>query len=399
MEGTDNAVVNQPQQTTEATSTPEPFAWLNDQPETEQPATDNPEPNAGDDVEGEELEAGSEEADESTSEDQSEEPTVEEWLEALTPNERARYAKRYPTAWKALNDPNQPDDMKQLLRDKVNSDSEISKLRSARTEEAEPTGDEAEEPEVQEAVSSSDPVKERERYYKEVDAIVAEVFDPKVSDELGLNLLKGFGVDVASTDPEVQALVKNAPEVGRTLSRGLVDGIATALPALLFRTDAEGVPYLSRLIDQAFPGTLQNFEQRTYSSAWDQVRNSDPAFKELPAYGPSDSAFGKWASEAAAMIPNFDSIRFPGTKQEQAAAMYTLMAKVASGSKPSPAVVANAISTGKKIAAKRESAVRAGKVMGAGQSTNKIDSSGKDNSFKSMIEEYNANQRSTPLKG
>lgn len=350
------------------------------------PAAETSEPTADESTDGEVAETEGAEGEESESEGEEQTEQANPFLASLSSEEHAYYAKRYPTLYKAAQDPNQPDDLRQAFTDRVNQDREFEKLRSRAGDEDEgPTLDD----ESEESASQPDQATQRVAYYKEVDAVVNTVLDKQAIEEMGMNLLKGFGVDTTSKDPEVQALIKNAPTVGRELARGAVDIIATVLPSMLNRTDEEGVSYLGRMIDSIFPGTLENFERQQYQSAWDQVRNSDPSYKDFPAYGKADSDFGKFVREQAAKIPNFDKIRFDGTKAEQAAAKYALLAKVGSGQKATPAVVAQAVESGKRQAAEKTRRVVAGRAMGSGQSSQEFSSTKEDPMMDDLDAEIN----------
>jgi hypothetical protein len=376
----ESTVVNQPQQTEGSHEESNYPSFLGNEPEMDDPATESPDPSAEESVEGEEAEAEAGEVEESTEGEQTEQ-AEDAFLASLSPQDRAYYERRYPTLFNAYQDPNQPADLRQAFIDRVNQDREFQKLREqSRTEEAEDLEDNGD-------AADQDPDQQRTAYYQQVDAIVSEVIDPKVVEDLGVNLLKGFGVDIASKDPEVQALVKNAPEVGKTLARGAVDLTATILPALLFRQDKDGIPYLGRLIENVFPGTLANFEKQQYADAWESVRNSNPAYKELPAYGTTDSAFGKLMADAAKQIPNFDKLEFRGTKAEQAASKYQLLAKIATGQKVTPATVAQAVQTGKRQVAERSARVNAGRVLGSGQSSQKFEAPNEDRAMDDLDSE------------
>jgi hypothetical protein len=368
----DETIVNQPQST-------EPSGSYNTFLGTEQLSLDksseqNPEPTEGVIEEASELEAGDEQEQVLEGDGTREEPQVDEFLAKLSPEEHAYYAKRYPTLYKAYQDPNQPDDLKAAFRDRVNQDHAwAAKQEGATTQQVE-------EPTLEtEADATLTPEQQRTAHYQQVDNLLSTVIDTKAIDELGANLLKGFGVDITSQDPEVQALVKNAPEVGRTLARGAVDLMLTSLPAILMREDANGVPLISQFVERAFPGTLDNFERMQYAGAWDSVRNSDPNYKDLPAYGPADSDFGKLMQAAAKQIPNFDKMQFPGKPAEQAAAKYAILAKIATGQKVKPAEVTQAVETGKRLADEQQAKRDQGKAFGAGRSSRTLDT-GKDES-------------------
>lgn len=376
------AAVDQPTQSSE----PQVFSWLNEESKPAETSPETPEPIEAEAAEQPSVETETEQQVEPSSEEQPESSSMDDFLAALVPEERARYAKRYPNAWKLANDPNQPEDVRQLLRDKINTDYEYKRLREQPAEQEEPTL----ETEEEQPAAEVNPDQQRQQYYQQVDAIAKQI-DPKAVEDLGTSLIEALGVDTKSQDPEVQALVKNAGKVGSVLARGAVDLMATALPSIL-------LPQLGQYIDQVFPGTLANVERQTYASAWESVRASNPAYAKLPAFGPADGEFGKLMRKAAAEIPGFDKMQFPGTVAEQAQAKYALLAQQISRGKVTPVEVANAIKAGEKNAKVRQQNIAAGQALGAGKSNSAIDGGKNENQLSSWIQDYMAEQRSTPLK-
>lgn len=314
-------------------------------------------------------------------------PAQPEWLKDYPDDLVEKLSKRYPSAWKRLLDPNTSVDDQFFFRDKLNDAVEIQRLKASETEE--PTPEEETPAAQQQATVTATPEQQKQQYYAAIDNLVKASVDPAAVEQLGKDLLAGFGVDVSSEDPEVQELVKNAPKVGQTLVRGAVDLMNTVLPRIL-----------QAQIDQVYPGFTQMHENAMYAMTWDKVRNEiDPAtqqplYADLPGYGTPE--FGKVMREAAKAIPGFDQMVFTDPKTgrilppaQQAAKKYAMLAKSASGVKVSPAEVKRAVETGKTIARATEQKRTAGKALGAGHS--KSDSApASDDINSSIMGAYNA---------
>jgi hypothetical protein len=208
-----------------------------------------------DEAEGtESVESESEGDTEGTSETETE-SQPDEFLAGLTREELAYYAKRYPTLYKAYQDPNQPADLRQAFMDRVNQDHAYAELRDGQGEaEGEPTSEEA-------PAAVPDATEQRKQYYSQIDDIVSKQIDPQAVQELGTNMLEAMGVDLKSQDPDVQAIVKNAPKLGAVLAKGAVDLFATTLPGLLG----------SRL-EVAMPGITEMYYENLRARTWEGLR-------------------------------------------------------------------------------------------------------------------------------
>lgn len=366
----DTTVTGQPEQ--QAADTQYPDDSLPDDSAAEQPSEtqnaeeESPEAESAESAEVEETEASEDEPTEPTS-------SMDEYLATLTPEERAYYAKRYPTAWKLANDPNQADDVRALLRDKINGDFDIKKFRAAQEEE--PTLEEDSEPEeTAEAAQPTDQAEQRKQYYQQIDDIVAKQIDPQAVNEMGSQLLAAMGVDLQSKDPEIQAIVKNAPKVGQVLSRGAIDLIATVLPNLL-----------ATRMESAFPNFTRMYDRAVHGEVWQQIRETQvkgqdgqpsKPYEKLPAYGTPQ--FQAAIDKAIAEIPKLNRMTFvddygrPLPNHLQIAEKYKLVAKAMTGQQVNPAAIAQAVDTGKKLADKAKITRNAGRALGAGRSTQQI---------------------------
>jgi hypothetical protein len=311
-------------------------------------------------------------------------PSVEERLKDLTQRESEQYAQRYPSAWRALQDPKTPEDLKHLLLDKIDGDHEIQRRiaqEQALSEVEEPTLEyEEEQPETP---AQPDVAQQRQSYYDGIDNLVKTQFDQQAVSEVGNTLLRMFNVNVkALEDPNV------TPE-DKAVLRGLVDSVQREAPVLArFMADAVAttVPHvLQPALEMMMPGFGQMYERQMYGSAYESVRQQTdergrPLYPGLPAFPavkgtPEAQAFSEKMREAAEEIPGFDEMVFRDRsgrvlpQQQQAQMKYTLLARHISGQRVNPAVVAEAVETGRRLAGKADQRRNAARATGAGQAT------------------------------
>jgi hypothetical protein len=313
-------------------------------------------------------------------------PSVEERLKDLTQRESEEYAQRYPSAWKALQDPKTPEDLKHLLLDKIDGDHEIQRRIAAEQEVSEieePTPEAAEAPQAADA-AQTDPVQARANYYAQIDNLVKTGFDQQSVKEVGDTLLRMFNVNVKALDdpnvsPEDKAvlrgLVESVQREAPVLSRYMADAVSTVIPHVL-----------PAAMEMAYPGHSEMYERQVYGSTWESVRaqtdpqTGRPVFAGLPAFPafsgtPESQAFSQKLREAAETIPGFDEMVFRDQSgrvlpmREQARMKYTLLARTMSGQRVNPAIVAEAVATGKRLAGRTDQRRQAARVTGAGQPT------------------------------
>jgi hypothetical protein len=347
------------------------------------------EPELSGEAEGEaEPEQGAQAEPEAATEEEAEQPpSVEERLKDLTPRETEQYAQRYPNAWKALQDPKTPEDIKHLLLDKIDGDHEIQRRiaeEQALSEQAEeePTlEDEHEQPAT--PPQPQDAAAQRTAYYGQIDNLVKTQFDQQAIKEVGDTLLRMFNVNVkALEDPNV------SPE-DKAVLRGLVDSVQREAPVLArFMADAVSttVPFiLPAALEMAVPGFAKMYERQMYGTAWENIRQQTdtqgrPLYKGLPSFPmvsgtPEARAFAQKLREAASEIPGFDEMVFRDRngrvlpQQQQAQMKYTLLARHLSGERTNPALVAEAVETGRRLAGRADNRRQAARVTGAGRPT------------------------------
>jgi hypothetical protein len=368
-------------------TTPEYGSFLGTEPDSlDTPAEERPETSAEETPEAEEEAAPAEseeeevaevEAAEETEEEAEQPPSVTERLKDLTPRELEQYQQRYPTAWKMLNDANQPDDVKHLLLDKIDGDREIQERMAAESATEEPTLEDDGQ-QTAAATTAPDAAKQRETYYQNLGTLVARAFDQQAVKQVGDTLLSMFNVDVNRlNDPnmspedkaELQGLVNSVQKGAPQLATFMADAVNTTLPHVIQQS-----------MELVMPGITQMYEKHMYGTQWDSVRNQvdesgKAPYAALPAFGTKE--FSTVMHKAAAQIPGFDNMVMRGQDGnplpllEQTRAKYEVLAKIATGQRVSPAVVAQAVATGKRLAGQADRKRQAGRALGAGQPTNK----------------------------
>lgn len=317
-------------------------------------------------------------------------PSVEDRLQDLTQRELNEYAQRYPSAWKALQDPRASEDLKHLLLDKIAGDHEIQRriaeerYNEQQQQVEEPTLEYAPEIPPQQTQATPEVVaQQRTAYYEGLDNLVQQQFDQQGVKELGDALLRMFNVRVeALNDPNVtpedkqmlQGLVASVQREAPVLARYMADAVATTIPHVL-----------KPALEMAVPGFNDFYERNMYASAYESVRQQTdeqgrPLYPDLPAYpavrGTREAqAFSQQLREAAAAIPGFDDMVFRDQagrllpEQQQAQLKYTILARAIAGQRVNPAVVAEAVQTGKRLAGKANTNRRAAGITGAGRAT------------------------------
>lgn len=373
---------DQPQEATTTAAEPAQPFW--DKMDDEA-ATETPEPNAEAESEEPEPEATDAEAENTDEEDSDWLPTEQE---KVFPAEiLAKYAKRYGKTMEQLQaDPQ----LKQLILDKINSDVLIKQHSDAANQEQEEEGEE-EEPTLEPA--STQPVPQDRAQWLE--QVVASNLDAKAISQFGHNFLVACGVD--PNEPDSKGILENSAKVGGELAKAAVDIFSTIGPQLQMEQ-----------LEQNMPGITEMYQRSLYGQQWEHVSaeadaNGKPLYANLPVYGSPE--FKTAIQAAAAQFPGFEQMVFNGANgrplpaHQQIEKQYSLLAKYMSGQKVTPQEVAKAINTGKQQVKDADRSRAAGKVLGAGQSKKQLANADTGDDFKSMISDYNAKQRSTPMKG
>lgn len=283
------------------------------------------------------------------------EEQANDWLpseqEKVFPDEvLGRYAQRYGLDEQALSNPQ----IRQLVVDKINSDIWIQQQNAQFDQQQFVEPEQVAEPTPEAAPLS------REQYFANLDRAIAERTDPQAAKDFHAGFLRVFGVpeqEIAKISPQ------QAQQFTAHMSRFGLNLLSTFIPDLL-------QAQLANQIGTAFPGFSEMYERSSYAMAWDRVRNSNPAFADLPAYG--SKQFSQQLREAAAKIPGFDEMQFtdnqgrPLSMMENSARKYGMLAQAIKG-QIDPALVQRAAAA--QNASQRRAAVRrsAGN-LGSGQS-------------------------------
>ena len=138
----------------------------------------------------------------------------------------------------------------------------------------------------------------------------------------------------------------------------------------------EGKTMFQAFAEQSYQELPALNERATYANAWDSVVESNPAFANLPAFGTKQCA--QLMRAAADSLPGFDAdtfaeMRFSGpdgrplSNADNNQKKYAILAQVAIGQQPNPAMMAKAVETGKRLARQADVRKSAGN-LGAGKS-------------------------------
>jgi len=281
---------------------------------------------------------------------------VENWLpteqDKIFPDEvLSRYCQRYGLDENMLANPQ----LKQLVIDKINSDIYLQQQQQEQQfAEPEPVQEPTPEP--------AQPQLTREQYFANLDQLVAQRTDPQVAKDFHTGFLRSFGVpeaEIAKVPPQ------QAMQFTQHMTKYALNMMTTFIPDLL---QAQLAPQLS----QAFPGFGEMYERSAYAMAWDRVRNSDPTYSDLPAYGTKQ--FSQSLRAAAAKIPGFEEMQFtdgqgkPLPPMENSMRKYGMLAQAIKG-QVNPQLLqqaAGALNRNQRRAEVRRSAGN----LGSGQSRN-----------------------------
>jgi hypothetical protein len=252
-----------------------------------------------------------------------------------------KYCQRYGLDENILANPQ----LRQLVTDKINTDIYLQQQQQAEQEV---------EPEAVEEPTQDVPQLSREQHFQQLALAVQQRTDPEVAKAFHNEFLSIWKL------PENQQPMALA---GVT-SKYMLNLVSTFLPDML-------QAQLSSQLNQVYPGFGDMHERSSMAMAWDRVRNSDPKFSELPAYGTKE--FSSKLREAAGRIPGFDEMQFtnaqgqPLPPQQNAERKYAMLAKIASGQNVDPAMLQKAAAAGAKNARRADIRRSAGN-LGSGQS-------------------------------
>jgi hypothetical protein len=293
--------------------------------------------------------------------EQEQQEQVEEVAENWLPSEQdkvfpdevyARYAERYNLSPEQAADPQ----FRQLLHDKINSDIWIQQQQQQFQEQ------QAEPEQPAEPTRETAPQVTREQYFQNLERVITERTDPQVAVQFHKDFLAAW------QRPEAEQPMAFT----QVMSKYALNLFQTFMPDML-------QAQLSQQLSQAFPGFGDMYDRSSHAMAWDRVRNSDPSFAGLPAYGTKE--FSTKLREAAGRIPGFDEMQFtdgqgkPLPAQQNAERKYAMLAKIASGQNVNPQLLQQAAAAGARNARRADVRRSAGN-LGSGQSKGASQSQG-----------------------
>lgn len=289
---------------------------------------------------------------------------------------------RYPELAKILADQNLPEptrkQVRQILHDKLNGDIYIAKLQQE--EETEEDAEEIEEkPEPTQQLS-------KEQQWQQIETtlnnMVDEVTDPAVAEAFVKRLAEADAIK----DPKQRAVA-----VTKTLSFGMANLLRDLLPRYL-----EDGGWLDKriggFINTNYEGFGDNYKTQGYQSTWESIRQSNPKFGTLPAYGTSE--WMEAAREAASILPGFENAIFTDAQgkalspmknfQKKAEAMANILTR-ARGKNVEE--VAKAVETGKQQQRLTQSR-RSNAQLGAGKTKGQIVQTTGDDPLKAALAKH-----------
>jgi hypothetical protein len=286
---------------------------------------------------------------------------VENWLpseqdKTFSEEALSRYAQRYGFDEQSLTNPQ----LRQLIVDKINSDIFIHQQQQLEAEQFV-------EPEPQPEPTRTQPELTREQYFQQLDQLVSQRTDPNVAKDFYTGFMKVFGVP----DQEIAKNAAQAVPFTQLMTKYALNMVNSFLPDFL-------QAQLATQISQAFPGFGEMYERSSYAMAWDRVRNSNPVYADLPAYG--SKQFSQQLREAAAKIPGFDEMQFtdgqgrPLSPMENSTRKYGMLAQAIKG-QITPELLNQAVAAKTKSIRRAEVRRSAGQ-LGSGQSTRASGGSG-----------------------
>jgi hypothetical protein len=301
---------------------------------------------------------------------------------------------RYPELAKLLADQSLPEptrkQVRQILHDKLNGDIYIAKLQEQEEtdeEETEEDVDAKEAPEPTQALTTEQRQAQQAQVETTLNAIVDEITDPAIAE--------GFVKRLADADA-----IKDPKQRAVAVTKALTYGMANALRDLLPRYLEDGGWLEKRIggyINQNFEGFGESYKATTYQTTWEGIRQSNPRFQALPAYGTPEWTAA--AQEAAAIIPGFENAIYTDPRtgkplsqmqnfQKKAEAMANVLARTRGKIVEE---TLKAVETGKKQQRDAQNR-KANAQLGAGKTRGQIASPAGDDPLKAALAATKADQ-------
>jgi hypothetical protein len=228
-------------------------------------------------------------------------------------------------------------------------------------------GDEEEEAteEASVATEQSKPTPEqRAEYVERLSRFAKEVNDPEMSLQYAKDWCAFQGVNY---EKAVREGFKPEEFVHRQTMYA-ANLVNTILPRLL-------PSMMAQVVEQVFPGFGQMYEGALTANTWEDLRSGDKNFKALAAFGTPEfqEAYDATMKEnpwIKQILTDDKGNRL--SRPQVLATQYRVVAQLLSGQKVTPQTVQTAIEKGKQDANRNNRRVSAGRSLGAGKTTGKI---------------------------
>jgi hypothetical protein len=312
---------------------------------------------------------------------------------ANTEDTYARYAKRYKLSSEEANDPRN----RIWLKDKINADIEVQRLRTE-LEQREALQQEAPEEEAA-AVPTAQQQIQPQDFFKLADQWLERNSSPEVEQSFYNDFLAAFGQKPEQADPVA------AKNFTRTMSKYALNLMKDAIPALVFAQGPNGedpmfAQHLESHLSSRYEGLGDIVKVQSRASAWDGIRQSDAKFQKLPGFNTPE--FNQLLDRAAQAFPGFENFKYTDPKTGQPVTKFQNFIKkseflanwATKNQSVQPETAAKIVDATKKQV--RQAAVKssASQAIGAGQSKGNIAprSKGNDDIFGAQ-NEYPLSQR------
>ena len=228
-----------------------------------------------------------------------------------------------------------------------------------------------------------------EVYIKELQRVASDptVNDPQMLQAFENTLAQCFGAD----SPESRANVKN---LSGALVMGGLNLMSSVVPQIVQHVFAD-------MVEQHLPGLARNHFDAVAHNSWVDVRNQDPAFRDLPA-DINSPEFEELRQKVLTENKWLQTITF---RDEQGRQLHPdhpsavnqaahIFAKLAVGQKLTPETVAKAVAQGEKKARSHERRVSASRSLSSGRPSGSAFKPSRDDDFADSIRQYMSAQYS-----
>lgn len=311
---------------------------------------------------------------------------ADDWLpteqEKVFPFETiAKYAARYGyTAEEIQADPR----LQRTLTERLNQDIYVQQLRqqselSQQQQEEETQQQQPTEPTRQPNVTE---------WLQQVDEVAKQYLNQDVANHMGNQFMKVFGSKPMTPEQSMQ--------FSHLFTSGVINVLNSVLPNMLNHPIAEGKTFFQDVLERNFEGFGEDYQSNMYSRAWSKAVSGDPKLASLPGLNVAGSSEARaQAAQALGFTEEeFEKLKLSGkdgkplSPYQNAVKKYTMLAKVMSGQKLTPAEANKFVEAGRK-AAQKDSIQRQAGNLGSGQSKGQIASGSSDDFWKEAQAIYN----------